>query len=73
MLSLTEYRAGLCPICGYPKDVCQALENVGRFDVPPPARCHATTALRQFQKDREYDVPDALVWSAILKPPTATT
>lgn len=48
--------------------MCQALENVGKFVPNPPARCHATTALRQYQKDREYDTPDALVWSVGLQP-----
>lgn len=64
MLSLTDYRAGLCPICGYPKEVCQAAENANKFVADLPSRCYATTALRQFQKDREYEYPDALVWSA---------
>lgn len=66
MLALAGYRASLCPVCGYPRDVCQASENAGRFSVPPPTRCHATTAIQQV--DREgYEVPQALIWSAELK------
>lgn len=68
MLSLAEYRAGICPICGYPKEICQAAENANQFVANPPSRCHATTALKQFQKDNEYEHPEALVWSASIKP-----
>ena len=46
--------------------MCQAAENEGKFQVPPPSRCHATTALRRFQDDAEYPQPDALIWSARL-------
>lgn len=68
MLSLAEYKSSLCPICGYPKDVCQAAENSNKFVPNLPSRCHATTALRRAQKDpnNEYEHPDALIWSTTL-------
>ncbi|GAA1361350.1 hypothetical protein [Brevibacterium luteolum] len=68
MLSLAEYRASLCPICGYSKDICHAAENENRFDVPPPARCHASTAIRRARENAEYEHPDCLTWSTVLKP-----
>lgn len=67
MLSLAEFKAGLCPICGYPKEICQAPENSTKFAASPPSRCHATAALRRFQKENEYEYPDSLIWSAQLK------
>lgn len=67
MRALTAYRDSLCPICGNSKTVCQAAENSDRFTVPPPSRCHATTAIRKESEKAERDVPDALVWSAQLR------
>lgn len=66
MLSLAAYRAELCPVCGNPKAVCQAATSDSRFTVPPPARCHATTAIRRAQNEGEREYPEALVWSAQL-------
>lgn len=68
MFSLAEYKSEICPVCGYPKSICQAPENKDRFVANPPTRCHATAALRRFQKDNEYEYPDAMIWSAELKP-----
>lgn len=67
MLSLAEYRAGLCPICGNPRDICQTPGDAGAFDVPPPTRCQATTAIQIAQTDTEYPHPGALVWAAVPK------
>lgn len=44
MLALSEYRAGLCPLCGGPRDVCTNPENELKFKGGLPIRCHATTA-----------------------------
>lgn len=70
MLSLAAFKAGLCPICGYPKEICQAPENATKFAANPPSRCHATAALRRFQEKNEYEYPDTLIWSADLKSKT---
>lgn len=67
MISFAEYKSGICPICGYPKEICQAPENTAAFVANPPSRCHATAALRRFQKENEYEYPDSLIWSATLK------
>lgn len=67
MISFAEYKSGICPVCGYPKEICQAAENSNKFAANPPSRCHATTALKRFQKDNEYEYPEALIWSAELK------
>lgn len=60
----------LCPICGREKSVCQSAELQDDWDVPPPTRCHATTAVRQHQKRLNEDTnpyQDALVWSTRLR------
>lgn len=72
MLALQRYRVeDLCPICGRPKSVCQAPEAEFMFDVPPPNRCHITTALRRAQKTyldaAHAPHPDALDWHVTLR------
>ncbi|MGW8565653.1 hypothetical protein [Isoptericola sp. NPDC055881] len=74
MLALAEWEASeVCPLCGWPKDVCQAREAEFGIDVPPPVRCHVTTAIRIAQKARAEGnaAPheDALIWSAQAKSP----
>lgn len=71
MLSLAEYRSGLCPLCGSPRELCQAEENSAAFIAPPPTRCHATTAIRQAARDLggDYPTPEGLIWSAELRQP----
>jgi hypothetical protein len=45
MLALAALEDGLCPICGRPKRICSDPDSEGRWQVPAPTRCHATTAL----------------------------
>lgn len=58
----------LCPMCGWPKEICQAPSAEFDLRVPPPTRCHVTTAIRRAQEERQaassgkYD--DALIWGA---------
>lgn len=67
MLSLSEYRAGLCPICGNPRDICQTPTDAAAFDVPPPTRCQATTAIQIAQDEGGHERPGSLVWAAVPK------
>lgn len=38
----------LCPLCGWPKEICQDPANDGRFEALG-YRCHVTTAIRRAQ------------------------
>jgi hypothetical protein len=38
----------LCPLCGWPKEICQNPANENAFDAAG-YRCHVTTALRRAQ------------------------
>ncbi len=65
MLALAEYEDGLCPRCGMPREICQAPESEGRVTVPPPSRCHVTTAILGAQKGyAENEHPTALSFEA---------
>lgn len=65
MLALGEYRATRCPSCGGDISDCTDPEADGRYTVPPPTRCHATTALRAAQEQyRDSPHPGALLWHA---------
>lgn len=73
MLALDAYEAEeVCPLCGWPKAVCQARETEMMLEVPLPTRCHVMTAIgrakdaRAQQGGGKHD--DALSWSARLKP-----
>ncbi|MFE5309698.1 hypothetical protein [Isoptericola sp. NPDC056605] len=73
MLALAEWEASeVCPMCGWPKDVCQARDAENALEVGPPIRCHVVTAIRRAQEARpgtgvsKHD--DALIWGASLKP-----
>lgn len=72
MLALQYYRDGLCPKCGSPIDECHAPENEGRYEVPPPERCHKTTALHHasepYRTNKDIKAPDALLYRVQLKP-----
>lgn len=68
MLALHAWRKALCPKCGRPLSECTAPENEGRYTVPPPTRCHATTAV--IAASRAYkDSPttEALLYGAQLR------
>lgn len=69
MLALEKWRTErLCPLCGYPKDVCQAPEFTYRYDVNAPVRCRVTTAIRQAQRGKEFPDPDALIFQTTVTP-----
>lgn len=74
MLALAEWEASeVCPMCGWPKAICQARETENLLQVPPPTRCHVTTAIKRAQEGRaaggggKHD--DALIWSAAYQTP----
>lgn len=50
MLALQKWRNDLCPSCGWPRSICQAPETEFRLTVPPPTRCHVTTAVDRAQR-----------------------
>jgi hypothetical protein len=55
----------ICPLCGFPKEICQAPEAEFELDEPTRIRCHVTTRLRAAQKayaDDPTGRPDGLVW-----------
>lgn len=61
MLALASYRASRCPNCGRDIDECTTSE--GKWQVPPPTRCHASTALSIAQVAyRESPQPESLLW-----------
>lgn len=73
MLALDAWeQEELCPLCGWPREVCQARESENLLQVPAPIRCHVTTAIKRAQEARsaaggnKHD--DALIWGAALKP-----
>lgn len=71
MLALDAWEASLCPMCGWPREVCQAPEAEWSLEATLPTRCHVMTAIRRAQGEREamgggkYD--DALSWGAQVK------
>lgn len=74
MLALDAWEASeVCPLCGWPREICQARETENLLEVPLPIRCHVTTAIKRAQESRgaaggtKHD--DALVWGARLKRP----
>ena len=71
MRSLAKWRdEHICPSCGWPKEICQSPEAEFGLEVPPPTRCHVTTALRRAQKAYNEDPtanPDGLLWAARLR------
>jgi tRNA(Ile2) C34 agmatinyltransferase TiaS len=62
MLALGEYRDTRCPNCGRDIRECTAPEADGKYEVPPAARCHATTALSIAQKAFTNPQPEAMLW-----------
>lgn len=79
MLALAQWRAeALCPLCGWPKDICQDPANEFAFTAQN-TRCHITTTLRVAQKAATdgangylpMPFPDAVLWSAVPKPPVS--
>lgn len=75
MTALAKWRNDeLCPLCGWPRAICQAPEAEWNLEVPPPTRCHFTTAVRRAQADRAAasggKADDALLWGARFKDAT---
>lgn len=74
MLALDAWRdKSICPLCGMDKSICQSAEAEFRVSVPPPTRCHVTTAIRREQAARQAQYgsggahEDALLWSATVR------
>lgn len=72
MVALAAYRRDeICPLCGWPRKICQAPETEWALDVPLPTRCHVTTAINRAQEGRaaggggKHD--GALLWGARIK------
>lgn len=70
MLSLEQYKnEKLCPLCGMPKEVCQAPYGTYVYSAGDPIRCNVTTAIRQRQKDDgETAHSDALIYPPRILP-----
>ena len=67
MLALQQWREGLCPSCGLPRDECMDPRNEDRYEAIV-SRCHATTAMiRAAERYRESPQPDALLYGARLR------
>lgn len=69
-LALASYEEDeTCPVCGGPKAICQAPENDGRFQVPPPTRCFVATAIADAREPygKNAKHPQALMFGAYLK------
>ena len=63
MLALAEYQASLCPNCGRPLAVCSAPDAEGKVQVPPPTRCHVTTAVARAREPyAKSKYPNALMF-----------
>jgi len=62
MLALAVWRANRCPNCG--RDIRECTDESADWHVPPPTRCHVTTALAiaQQQYYRDSPHPHALLW-----------
>ncbi|MDF2915994.1 MAG: hypothetical protein K0S70_211 [Microbacterium sp.] len=70
LLALERWRReNLCPLCGYPNEVCQAPYGTFVYGAEEPTRCNVTDALRSAQnavKDRPNR--DALIWRPQVRP-----
>lgn len=65
LLALAAYRATRCPACGGDISECTSPDAEGGFEVPPPTRCQAKTALVIAQQDyKDSPQPEALLWRA---------
>lgn len=70
MISLERYRREhICPLCGGPKEVCQAPYGTFVYSAGVPIRCHVTTAIRQAQRaGGSREDADALIYPPEIKP-----
>lgn len=72
MVAAEAYRRQeICHLCGWPKAICQSRDAENGLTVPPPTRCHVTTAIKRAQEARQSGPAakhdDALLWGARLK------
>jgi transcription initiation factor IIE alpha subunit len=68
-LALAMHRAGLCPLCGKPLEVCTSMEGEGPDFVAEYTACRATLAILEKQRARnDGNKPDpnssAYLWAA---------
>jgi hypothetical protein len=63
MLGLAKWRQeNLCPLCGGPKEVCQADYGVYAYGTRKPVICHVTEALDMARKAwKDHPTPGALL------------
>jgi hypothetical protein len=63
MLALEIWRRGQCPNCGRDTDECTTHD---KWEIPPPTRCHVSTALAVARKPylEGSPQPEALLWRA---------
>ncbi|GAA2860145.1 hypothetical protein GCM10020220_056620 [Nonomuraea rubra] len=55
-----------CPGCGLPLSETTDPENEGRYEAPPPMRCHACTPL-EHRKSEYTESPPGLLFRVYLK------
>lgn len=66
MLALAYYRSTRCPVHGGDITRCTADDAEGAYEVPPPTRCHAATALMRAQAEYvKVSQSGALLWRTI--------
>lgn len=70
MIALERYRhEHLCPLCGGPKEVCQAPYGKYTYAAGAPIRCNVMTAIRQAQRaGGDHKDADALIYPPEIKP-----
>lgn len=77
MRARTEWREEhICPMCGYPREVCQDPATEWALDDPDPIRCHVTTRLfaaRAAYAKNPTANPDGLLWVSRFKAPAGPT
>lgn len=69
MLALAGYEDELCPLCGRHRSICTDPANETKVHVPPPTRCHFTTAVeaaREPYRGGKARHAEALMFSAHL-------
>jgi hypothetical protein len=69
MLALATWRDDeVCPLCGWPKDVCRDPMSEWSLEATLPVRCHVLTKIKQAQAGRESGkFDDALLWGVRVK------
>jgi hypothetical protein len=72
MMALDVYRAGLCPLCGWPAKTCQDPANANLLEPQVPARCYVRTNIevkqeKEASESHNRPQPSALLWGARMK------